>query len=398
MTSFVSARAAGGLRRAPHRLTSFPASIPASSRLSFSTTRSLSTSFSSSLPPSIKPRSAALPILAVSATLLAAQQLHFHSSAHTSASPSPSTSPSTPSTPSPSTTPTSTPLPTFDLTVLPYFSKAAFLSQSTVKLYQYQTCPFCNKVRAYLDYARVPYEVIEVNPMTKTEIKAFKLKAVPVVTVDHLVLHESSAIITAFDDLFRHYAAKAALTHSSPSAPSLPPSPPARSPDEDKWRGWVDSHLIFLTAPNLYTSLPASLTAMDYIMSQTSLPLTQRLLSKYVGGPMMYLVSEYKLKKKRGITDARGQLFTACRQWGEQVVGEGGQYRGGKQPDLSDVAMFGVVRAMMGFPVGDEMMEATNTSPAFVGWYQHMQSAVGSSSAKNPSTSSVAADYKGVAL
>ena len=42
---------------------------------------------------------------------------------------------------------------------------------SKVKLYQYQICPFCNKVKALLDYTRTPYESIEVNPLTKSEIK-----------------------------------------------------------------------------------------------------------------------------------------------------------------------------------------------------------------------------------
>ena len=59
-----------------------------------------------------------------------------------------------------------------------------------VVLYQYATCPFCNKVRrewlrhvawwsrdaplqlkAFLDYHKIPYKVVEVNPLTKKELK-----------------------------------------------------------------------------------------------------------------------------------------------------------------------------------------------------------------------------------
>ena len=56
---------------------------------------------------------------------------------------------------------------------------------SKVTLYQYDVCPFCNKVKAYLDYRGIPYDVVEVNPLTKSEIKFSKeYTKVPIVTVD----------------------------------------------------------------------------------------------------------------------------------------------------------------------------------------------------------------------
>jgi microsomal prostaglandin-E synthase 2 len=346
-------------------------------------------------------RSAGYPLLAVGVSLIAAQQLLFHSSAQSSATAS--VTPTSPTAASPSSPPSSSasspssppPRPTFDLTSLPYPSKQSFLHGARVRLYQYQTCPFCNKVRAYLDYHRIPYELVEVNPMNKKEIAFTGLKGVPVVSVDDVIMHESSSIVAAFDQLFKHYesqqqtssaratavtgqraagAAAAASAYSSPSSSTA-------DADEERWRQWVDSHLIFLTAPNLYTSLSASLQSMDYIMSNTSLPLSQRLLSKYVGGPMMYLVTEFKLKKKRGITDARAQLFAALRQWDSEAV-QGRSFRGGDRPDVSDLAVFGVCRAMMGFPVGDEMMDGSNTSRGFISWYERMEAAVGPSAAK----------------
>jgi microsomal prostaglandin-E synthase 2 len=40
-----------------------------------------------------------------------------------------------------------------------------------LQLYQYAICPFCNRVKALLDYMDIPYTAVEVNPLTKGEIK-----------------------------------------------------------------------------------------------------------------------------------------------------------------------------------------------------------------------------------
>lgn len=49
----------------------------------------------------------------------------------------------------------------------------------SIKLYQYQTCPFCCKTRAFLDYYGIDYEVVEVNPLFRREIKFSKYRKVP---------------------------------------------------------------------------------------------------------------------------------------------------------------------------------------------------------------------------
>ncbi len=50
-------------------------------------------------------------------------------------------------------------------------SRLPSLQDFDVTLYQYDPCPYCNKARAYLDYCKVPYTLVEVNPLTKAEIK-----------------------------------------------------------------------------------------------------------------------------------------------------------------------------------------------------------------------------------
>ncbi|KAJ6352065.1 hypothetical protein OIU76_001309 [Salix suchowensis] len=54
------------------------------------------------------------------------------------------------------------------------------LMPKDVVLYQYEACPFCNKVKAFLDYYNIPYKVVEVNPISKKEIKWSDYKKVPI--------------------------------------------------------------------------------------------------------------------------------------------------------------------------------------------------------------------------
>ncbi len=49
-------------------------------------------------------------------------------------------------------------------------------------LYQYATCPYCCKTRAFLDYYHIPYTMVEVNPLFRTEIKFSAYRKVPFVT------------------------------------------------------------------------------------------------------------------------------------------------------------------------------------------------------------------------
>lgn len=48
-------------------------------------------------------------------------------------------------------------------------------------LFQYPTCPFCCKVRAFLNYFGISYDVVEVNPVLRQQMKWTDYKKVPVV-------------------------------------------------------------------------------------------------------------------------------------------------------------------------------------------------------------------------
>lgn len=74
-------------------------------------------------------------------------------------------------------------------------------------LFQYPTCPFCCKVRAFLDYVKVPYDVVEVDPMLKQQIGWSDYKKVPILLVKsangYQPLTDSTMIVSALATYFK---------------------------------------------------------------------------------------------------------------------------------------------------------------------------------------------------
>ncbi|ONI32344.1 hypothetical protein PRUPE_1G362400 [Prunus persica] len=223
-----------------------------------------------------------------------------------------------------------------------------------VELYQYEACPFCNKVRAFLDYYKIPYKVMEVNPISKKEIKWSDYKKVPILKVDGEQMVDSSVII---DKLFQRIN---------------PENNVVNGEEEKKWRGWVDNHLVHVLSPNIYRTASEALESFDYITSHGNFSLYERIVAKYTGAAAMYFVSK-KLKKKHNITDERAALYEAAETWVDALKGR--QFLGGSNPNLADLAAFGVLRPIRHLKSGKDMVENTRIGE----WYTRMESSVGES-------------------
>ncbi|MED6106384.1 hypothetical protein PIB30_004157 [Stylosanthes scabra] len=222
-----------------------------------------------------------------------------------------------------------------------------------VVLFQYEACPFCNKVKAFLDYYDIPYKVVEVNPMNKKEIKWSDYKKVPILTVDGQKMVDSSEII---DKLVKR----------------IRPNYDLDADEEKKWREWVDNHLVHVLSPNIYRSVSEALESFEYITTQGNFSLSERFVAKYGGAAAMYFVSK-KLKKKHNITDERAALYGAAEQWVDALKGR--KFLGGVDPNLADLAVFGVLRPIRHLKSGRDMVENTRIGK----WYSDMDQAVGQS-------------------
>ncbi|XP_072958608.1 uncharacterized protein [Typha angustifolia] len=228
-----------------------------------------------------------------------------------------------------------------------------FLPKDVV-LYQYEACPFCNKVRAFLDYHDIPYKVVEVNPLSKKEIKWSDYKKVPILVVDGEQMVDSSDIINK-------------LSHR------IKPDDSVIDEEETKWCRWVDGHLVHVLSPNIYRTTSEALESFDYIAKHGNFSTTERFTVKYAGAAAMYMISK-KLKKKYNITDERAALYGAAETWTKALDGK--DFHGGSKPNLADLAVFGVLRPIRYLKAGRDMVENTQ----IVDWFHRMENAVGDSS------------------
>ncbi|XP_042508854.1 prostaglandin E synthase 2-like [Macadamia integrifolia] len=232
-----------------------------------------------------------------------------------------------------------------------------FLPKAVV-LYQYEACPFCNKVKAFLDYYDIPYKVVEVNPISKREINWSDYKKVPILTVDGEQLVDSSDIINKLSHKI----------HPEKSIDSLPDDD-----EEKKWRRWVDGELVHVLSPNIYRTTSEALESFDYITSNGNFSFIEKITARYAGAAAMYFVSK-NLKKKYNITDERAALYNAAETWVDALNGR--DFLGGSKPNLADLAVFGVLRPIRYLRSGRDMVENTRIGD----WYTRMERAVGESS------------------
>ena len=100
----------------------------------------------------------------------------------------------------------------------------------SVTLYQYDVCPFCNKVKAQLDFLGIAYDVVEVNPLTKSELGFSKeYRKVPIVVrarERRSITRRAQLILFLFFFIPASSSASLPLHASNPNTPRSYPSYP----------------------------------------------------------------------------------------------------------------------------------------------------------------------------
>ncbi|XP_061460226.1 prostaglandin E synthase 2 [Rhineura floridana] len=273
-------------------------------------------------------------------------------------------------------------------------------------LYQYKTCPFCSKVRAFLDYHQLPYEIVEVNPVMRQEIKFSTYRKVPILltnTESTLQLNDSSVIISAMktylisrknlEQIVSYYPAMKAINERGKEVTEygnkywlmldeketlcVYPVKEARV-EEMKWRKWADDWLVHLISPNVYRTVGEALASFDYIVREGKFGTVEGFFAKYVGAAAMFFISK-RLKARHHLQDdVREDLYKAADDW-VKAIGKHRMFMGGSQPNLADLAVYGILRVMEGLEAFDDMMTHTKIQP----WYRRMEAAIGQTEVAN---------------
>eukprot|EP00775_Hariotina_reticulata_P012596 gene12596-12728_t len=190
---------------------------------------------------------------------------------------------------------------------------------SNITLYQYEVCPFCCKVKAFLDYNKLPYHTIEVNPLTKGELSWSTYRKVPVVK----------------------FGRGKNEANSSTGGVSVE--------EERRWRKWVDERFVKVLTANIYRSWDESWGTFKYMTQQSHWNWAVQQSVRLAGSVLMWQIGR-RMPDKYNIT-------------------------GGDRPNLADLSMFGVLQAIKGTDTYNDVVLHSNIGP----WLSRMVLAVGNS-------------------
>ena len=228
-----------------------------------------------------------------------------------------------------------------------------------IKLYQYDVCPYCCKVKAVLDYKHIPYEKIEVNPMTHEELQgvagAMEYNKVPVL-VD---AENNGRVVFESNDIIRY------LDETYPQRPVFAPSDTGQKAQKE-WMDFVDEELVQVLPGNIYRSILEAIDSFKYITKVGNFPLWKRYYLMLGGAIAMNIVAKKGLKK-RGIKDPREALKKSLAKWSNGLGTK--KFMGGDTPDVTDLVCFGVLSAVHEMKVWP-FIESLESIPA---WYDRVQ-------------------------
>lgn len=210
-----------------------------------------------------------------------------------------------------------------------------------MKIYQYKICPFCNRVKTYLDFLQIEYDTVEVNPVNKAEI-TFPVvsKKVPIAIVDRQVVEDSKNII----DL---------ISTSLVDGSSRDFNKTEFFIDSEKWTEWSEKELAILLYPNITRSFSESKECFDYANDVESWTWIQKFFIQYIGAVGMVFANG-KIKKKYNIVDERKELQQRIDVWLHAIKGK--KFLHGDNVSLSDLVVFGVLKSISGLSTFNELM------------------------------------------
>jgi len=273
-----------------------------------------------------------------------------------------------------------------------------------ITLFQYQACPFCTKVRAYLDFAGVSYDVVEVNPVTKKQVGWSIYKKVPTVIIKvkegYQQLNDSSMIISSLasflreknQDLLKIVKFYPVVEYSEEDGSKRSEimnryflmfgdeEPVDRTKEsiveERRWRKWSDDVLMHTLSPNIYRTWDESVAAFRMFDKngdwERIFSYWERQLVIYVGAAAMYMIGKRLKKRHNLLEDVRLSLYQEVNHFMKAVKSKGTPFLGGDLPNLADLAVYACLVSIDGSVAFDDLLSNSSVAP----WYTRMQQVI----------------------
>ncbi len=179
-----------------------------------------------------------------------------------------------------------------------------------VSLYQYAICPFCNINKALLSYANLPYSKIEVNPLTKAELKKEPFskendyKKVPIAFIDDEQYNGSSDInekLLDNDFIANELRLKWSTDSDSNKMNAMSMKKFELSEESKQWTNYAKDELAPILYPNICRSLSESYHAFGYVNdaeNTNNFTSMQKFWIRSIGSFAMYMAAS-RIKCKR---------------------------------------------------------------------------------------------------
>nr|XP_045626306.1 prostaglandin E synthase 2-like isoform X2 [Procambarus clarkii] len=146
--------------------------------------------------------------------------------------------------------------------------------------------------------------------------------------------------------------------------------------EERKWRKWVDDVFVHVLSPNVYRTPKEAFQAFEWFSKVGSweehFATWERLLVIYVGAVAMFFIGKNLKRRHQLKDDVRQSFYEETNVWLEALKKKGTKFMGGDHPNLSDLAVYGVLTAVEGCEAFHDLKQNTTISL----WFEHMRETV----------------------
>lgn len=224
-----------------------------------------------------------------------------------------------------------------------------------LKLYQFELCPYCHKVKAALDVKGIGYTKVEVNPMTKKELPELPEdapKKVPVIEFNGDRVFDSTTILDYLDQQF-------------PDQQRFLPDDENALAKTREVEQWVDDDLSHVLPTVIYGKWGDAIRAAKVVAKSSNFGFVQNAVVRGGGSLIMHQVSK-RIVKKRGGTNPQQMLDDEMDKF-ETWLGEQ-DFVCGDDLTLGDIATHGCLTCIEPFPAFEAIMKRTRVKA----WYERV--------------------------